>query len=219
MGCSGTADLRTFSPYNPDVDYMHGVVEEFVEISGFQVMVYLLQNRTIDEPTVGTEGDAYHVPQENIDLNKADPLLGEMRKRVYDAGTLVWCLPDSLERENYLEKFGLISQDTMNLHFAIKALEIKLSRRLMPGDIIELPNEIEARKYEISDAMRSDYQLYNAFLWKVNCAVAHTSQDIVPIDPADITYGSELLSNDAIENISEGTEPDSGRKFLDEVFD
>jgi len=196
--------LRTYDPSNQaDVSYIHGVIEEFIQISGFQITVHMLSNRTVGAPTE--------------DPNQADPIFAEMRKRNYLAARTIWCLPDALERNNFLEKFGLVSQDTMNLHFPLFAMERDLSRKLAPGDLIQLPSSIESRFYEVTDVARSDYELYASYLWKVECKPAMTSQDVAPIPVADLSYGSEILSNTQVEDDSTVIAPNSGIDYLDQV--
>lgn len=211
--------LRTYDPANPqDVDYFHGIVEEFIQVSGFQVKVWMLSNRTIGDPAGGQPSDPYQTARPNEDPNAADPILGEMRKRNYDPVRTLWALPDAVERNNFLEKFGMISQDVMTLHFAIHAMERDLPRRLMPGDLIQLPTMVEDRFYEVTDAMRSDYELYSSYLWKCECSPAMTSQDVAPIPQADISYGSEILSNQQIQDKSNTVDPVSGTDmFLDRI--
>lgn len=211
--------LRTYDPFDQrDVNYIHGVIEEFVQISGFQVKVWLLSNRTIDSSTGGTPEDPYSLAVPNEDPNQADPIFGEMRKKLYDPFVEIWCLPDALERNNFLEKFGMISQDTMILHFPIHVLERDLPRKIANGDLIQLPVSVENRYYEVTDVSRSDYELYASYMWKVECSPAMTSQDVEPIQPTDITYGSEILSNQQIEDESTTIDPVSGTDmFLDRI--
>jgi len=210
--------LRTYDPSNQaDVSYIHGVIEEFIQISGFQITVHMLSNRTVDNSIGGNTPDEYSVGAPTEDPNQADPIFAEMRKRNYLAARTIWCLPDALERNNFLEKFGLVSQDTMNLHFPLFAMERDLSRKLAPGDLIQLPSSIESRFYEVTDVARSDYELYASYLWKVECKPAMTSQDVAPIPVADLSYGSEILSNTQVEDDSTVIAPNSGIDYLDQV--
>lgn len=209
--------LLSYVKGNIDVTFMHSIIEEYVQVSGFPVDVYLLSNRTIDQQPKGTTGDAYHVAQEVTNSLAADSILGEMRKRNYDTAVSMWCLPDQLERENYLEKFGLVNQNTMNLHFAIHSLEATLSRHIMPGDLIVVPSETESRIYEATDTMRSDYELYNSYMLKVSCVLATTDQALAPIPSTDIPYDTELLTNTSVENDARTQANQSGISYLEEI--
>jgi len=222
--CTYTGDslLNVYQDVNDyDGTYIQSIIEEFINVSGFPVGVHILSNRLINPTPIATADTPYSEMIENLDPVKGDPILGETGKRTYNTPIIVKCVPDSLVRENFLEKFGLFNQEQVQLLFATTVVDATFGRKLTAGDIIEFPVRNDRRWYEVSDAVKEDFQLYHGLVWKVTVTPATHSQDnnAIATDPTKYTvpYNNTLLNNSVIEELSNKM-GNSGLDFLDPVY-
>jgi len=240
--------LSLYKPFKGnDHKFMDHAIREQFDIGGTGIHVhkYLGPNvrRDSNDPSEPNYGSGLEVdnitgqeinPEGNIDETKIQDLLFmENRDRKYD--------PDIFELRGVynvsdndfdLTQFGLfLTNDTLFISFHINDMVERMGRRLMPGDVIELPHlrdellltaEREAinKFYVVQDAARGSEgysQTWYPHIWRVKVAPLTDTQEYADIlgtanDPDSLkqdlsNYKTELNISNAIVAAAENADP------------
>ena len=239
--------LSLYKPYKSnDYKFMDWNIREQFDIGGTAIHVhkYLgpkIQHGTEDpsEPNYGSgletdkDGNEVNPLGEINETNIQDLLFMENRDRKYD--------PDIYELRGVynvsdndfdLTQFGLfLTNDTLFITFHMNDMVERMGRRLMPGDVIELPHlrddlllshERDAinKFYVVQDAARGSEgfsQTWFPHIWRVKVAPLTDTQEYADIlgsadDPDSLkndisTYKTEINISDAIVKSAEQANP------------
>ena len=244
--------MPRLSLYRPnktsDYKFLDSTIREMYTTGGVDLFIhkYLGTKITGDSSSVisGREGaDATQPVYDELDpLNIEDLLFLENRNRKYDDDIYTMRGVYNVQDIDFdLTQFGLfINGDTLFITFHYNDMIDSLGRKLMTGDVIEVPNlrdyhPLDAsgpkalpRYYVIQDASfgaEGFSQTWQPHLWRVKCTPMVASQeydDILknPMDPDDTSKGTiedflsekakNLQINDAIITQAEVEVPRSG---------
>lgn len=250
--------LSLYKPYKSnDFNFMDRNVREQFDIGGTAIHVhkYLGPKQQIDaddpsEPNYGSglEKDLFSGaeinPEGNINETKIQDLLFmENRDRKYD--------PDIYELRGVynvsdndfdLTQFGLfLTNDTLFITFHINDMVERLGRKLIPGDVIELPHlrddlllnqdrDSVNKFYVVQDAARGSEgfsQTWYPHIWRVKVAPLTDTQEYSDIlgtagDPDSLkqdlsNYKTELNISEAIVEAAEQADP-NGLPLTEHLF-
>ena len=242
--------LSLYKPFKGnDYTFMdHSIREQFdIGGTGIHVHKYLgpdVQNKSNDpsEPNYGSGLEIDNITGEEInpeglidETNIQDLLFMENRDRKYD--------PDIFELRGVynvsdndfdLTQFGLfLTNDTLFISFHINDMVERMGRRLMPGDVIELPhlrdellltNDRDAinKFYVVQDAARGSEgfsQTWYPHIWRVKVAPLTDTQEYADIlgtadNPDSLkndisSYKTELNISNAIVKSAEQANPNN----------
>ena len=240
--------LSLYKPFKGnDYKFMDHAIREQFDIGGTGIHVhkYLgpeVRKNSIDpsEPNYGSGFEIDNItgeeinPEGNIDETKIQDLLFmENRDRKYDPDVFelrgVYNVSDN---DFDLTQFGLfLTNDTLFISFHINDMVERMGRRLMPGDVIELPhlrdellltaerNAIN-KFYVVQDAARGSEgfsQTWYPHIWRVKVAPLTDTQEYSDIlgtanDPDSLKqdlskYKTELNISNAIVKSAEAADP------------
>jgi hypothetical protein len=242
--------LSLYKPFKGnDYKFMdHSIREQFdIGGTGIHVHKYLgpdVQNKNNDpsEPNYGSGLEIDNITGEEInpeglidETNIQDLLFMENRDRKYDPDVFelrgVYNVSDN---DFDLTQFGLfLTNDTLFISFHINDMVERMGRRLMPGDVIELPhlrdellltNDREAinKFYVVQDAARGSEgfsQTWYPHIWRVKVAPLTDTQEYADIlgtasDPDSLkndisSYKTELNISNAIVKSAEAANPNN----------
>jgi len=232
-----------------DYTFMDRSIREQFDIGGTGVHVHKYlgphprtSNTDASEPNYGSGLEIDNITGEEInpeglidETNIQDLLFMENRDRKYD--------PDIFELRGVynvsdndfdLTQFGLfLTNDTLFISFHINDMVERLGRRLMPGDVLELPhlrdellltNDREAinKFYVVQDAARGSEgfsQTWYPHIWRVKVAPLTDTQEYADIlgtagDPDSLkndlsSYKTELNISNAIVKSAEEANPNN----------
>ena len=242
--------LSLYKPFKGnDYTFMdHSIREQFdIGGTGIHVHKYLgpdpqKGNKDPSEPNYGSGLEIDNITGEEInpdglidETNIQDLLFMENRDRKYD--------PDIFELRGVynvsdndfdLTQFGLfLTNDTLFISFHINDMVERMGRRLMPGDVIELPhlrdellltNDRDAinKFYVVQDAARGSEgfsQTWYPHIWRVKVAPLTDTQEYADIlgtasDPNSLkndvsSYKTELNISNAIVASAEAANPNN----------
>lgn len=240
--------LSLYKPYKGnDYTFMDHSIREQFDIGGTGVHVHKYLgpdpqkgNKDPSEPNYGSGLEIDNITGQEInpeglidETNIQDLLFMENRDRKYD--------PDIFELRGVynvsdndfdLTQFGLfLTNDTLFISFHINDMVERMGRRLMPGDVIELPhlrdellltNDREAinKFYVVQDAARGSEgfsQTWYPHIWRVKVAPLTDTQEYADIlgtanDPDSLkndvsSYKTELNISNAIVKSAEAANP------------
>ena len=240
-----------------DYTFMDRAIREQFDIGGTGVHVHkylgpLPQSKNTDasEPNYGSGLEIDNITGEEInpeglidETNIQDLLFMENRDRKYDPDIFdlrgVYNVSDN---DFDLTQFGLfLTNDTLFISFHINDMVERLGRRLMPGDVIELPhlrdellltNDKEAinKFYVVQDAARGSEgfsQTWYPHIWRVKVAPLTDTQEYQDIlgtadDPNSLkndlsSYKTELNISNAIVKSAEQADP-LGLPLVEHLF-
>lgn len=232
-----------------DYTFMDRTIREQFDIGGTAVHVhkYLgphpqISNTDPSEPNYGSGLEIDNITGEEInpeglidETNIQDLLFMENRDRKYDPDIFdlrgVYNVSDN---DFDLTQFGLfLTNDTLFISFHINDMVERLGRRLMPGDVLELPhlrdellltNDREAinKFYVVQDAARGSEgfsQTWYPHIWRVKVAPLTDTQEYADIlgtagDPDSLkndlsSYKTELNISNAIVKSAEEANPNN----------
>ena len=207
-----------------DYNFFDSNIKEQIEIGGTAFLVH----KYLGPSQVGEQNDPsqpnYHAQDGASELTIQDMLLMENRDRKYD--------PDIYELRGVynvsdndfdLSQFGFfLTADNLFVSFHINDMMDKLGRKLMSGDVLELPHlrddtllDVDKnginKFYVVEDANRSAEgfsQSWFPHIWRVKVGPmtdTHEFQDIMETDTDVLsTYKSEIEISTAIENAAMG---------------
>jgi len=242
--------LSLYKPFKGnDYKFMdHSIREQFdIGGTGIHVHKYLgpdVQNKNNDpsEPNYGSGLEIDNITGEEInpeglidETNIQDLLFMENRDRKYDPDVFelrgVYNVSDN---DFDLTQFGLfLTNDTLFISFHINDMVERMGRRLMPGDVIELPhlrdellltNDRDAinKFYVVQDAARGSEgfsQTWYPHIWRVKVAPLTDTQEYADIlgtasDPNSLkndvsSYKTELNISNAIVASAEAANPNN----------
>ena len=242
--------LSLYKPYKGnDYTFMDRAIREQFDIGGTGIHVHKYlgpnpQNSTGDpsEPNYGSGLEIDNITGEEInpeglidETNIQDLLFMENRDRKYDPDIFdlrgVYNVSDN---DFDLTQFGLfLTNDTLFISFHINDMVERLGRRLMPGDVIELPHlrdellltaERDAinKFYVVQDAARGSEgfsQTWYPHIWRVKVAPLTDTQEYADIlgtasDPDSLkndlsSYKTELNISNAIVRSAEEANPNN----------
>ena len=240
--------LSLYKPYKGnDYTFMDHAIREQFDIGGTGIHVhkYLgpdVQNKSNDpsEPNYGSGLELDNITGEEInpdglidETNIQDLLFMENRDRKYDPDVYelrgVYNVSDN---DFDLTQFGLfLTNDTLFISFHINDMVERMGRRLMPGDVIELPhlrdellltNDRDAinKFYVVQDAARGSEgfsQTWYPHIWRVKVAPLTDTQEYADIlgtadNPDSLkndisSYKTELNISNAIVKSAEQANP------------
>ncbi len=250
--------LSLYKPYKGnDYTFMDRAIREQFDIGGTGIHVHKYlgpnpQNSTGDpsEPNYGSGLEIDNITGEEInpeglidETNIQDLLFMENRDRKYDPDIFdlrgVYNVSDN---DFDLTQFGLfLTNDTLFISFHINDMVERLGRRLMPGDVIELPHlrdellltaERDAinKFYVVQDAARGSEgfsQTWYPHIWRVKVAPLTDTQEYQDIlgtadDPNSLkndlsSYKTELNISNAIVKSAEQADP-LGLPLVEHLF-
>lgn len=135
--------------------FLSKLMKTHVDMSGVFCNIYRLKGTFAqDADSLGVRKDANKSPetvskngQEPLDIGSfmgvQDPILGENRDREYDFDEIPILKGVYTVSQNELEyaRFGLaLANDIITMEFHTSTMENELERRMIPGDVIELPH-------------------------------------------------------------------------------
>jgi hypothetical protein len=250
--------LSLYKPYKSnDYKFMDRNIREQFDIGGTAVHVHKYlgpreqsNNTDPSEPNYGSGDVLDNIFEEEInpsgeidETNIQDLLFMENRDRKYD--------PDIFELRGVynvsdndfdLTQFGLfLTNDTLFISFHINDMVEKLGRKLMPGDVFELPHlrddlllnhdrEAVNKFYVVQDAARGSEgfsQTWFPHIWRVKVAPLTDTQEYSDIlgnanDPESLknalsSYQTEMNISNAIVKSAEEADP-LGIPLADHLF-
>jgi len=243
--------MPRFTLYKPykgnDYKFMDRTIREQFDIGGTAIHVHKYLgpqpqqgNNDPSEPNYGSGMEVDNITNEEInpegmidETNIQDLLFMENRDRKYDPDIFdlrgVYNVSDN---DFDLTQFGLfLTNDTLFISFHINDMVEKLGRRLMPGDVIELPhlrdelllsNDRDAinKFYVVQDAARGSEgfsQTWYPHIWRIKVAPLTDTQEYKDIlgsanDPDSLknkvsAYKTELNISNAIVKSAEEADP------------
>ncbi len=158
--------------------FLSKLMKNHLEMSGVWCNIYRLRGTFAqDSDAIGIRQDDNNSPvpveesgQEPLDVGSfmgiQDPILNENRDREYDFDEIPVIKGVYTVSQNELEyaRFGLaLANDVLTMEFHTESMERELDRRMMPGDVIELPHlrevgingRVANRWYEVSSIIWS----------------------------------------------------------------
>lgn len=184
---------------NKTYDYLDKMSRNTFNMGGTDIFIHLYKGPKLindNETTLRQEGDltqpVYDVVKET---NIQDLLLLENRNRKYEENVYVLKGNYAIADNDFdLKQFGLFLTDTITISFHYNDMIAKLGRKLMSGDVLELPHlrehdllngDIAINKYYvINDASKPSegYSLtwYNHF-WSCKCKPIDNQQEFYDI--------------------------------------
>ena len=250
--------LSLYKPYKGnDFKFMDRNIREQFDIGGVGVHVHKYLgpkpvNNSSDpsEPNYGSGYEQDHLfgeetnPSGNIDETKIQDLLFmENRDRKYDPDVFdlrgVYNVSDN---DFDLSQFGLfLTNDTLFITFHTNDMVEKLGRKLMPGDVLELPHlrddlllnhdrDAVNKFYVVQDANRGSEgfsQTWYSHIWRVKVAPLTDTQEYADIlgtasDPDSLkqslsSYATEINISESIIKSAEIADP-MGLPLIDHLF-
>lgn len=250
--------LSLYKPYKGnDFKFMDRNIREQFDIGGVGVHVhkYLGPKPVSDsvdpsEPNYGSGYEQDHLfdeetnPSGNIDETKIQDLLFmENRDRKYDPDVFdlrgVYNVSDN---DFDLSQFGLfLTNDTLFITFHTNDMVEKIGRKLMPGDVLELPHlrddlllnhdrDAVNKFYVVQDANRGSEgfsQTWYSHIWRVKVAPLTDTQEYADIlgtasDPDSLkqslsSYATEINISESIIKSAEIADP-LGMPLIDHLF-
>lgn len=149
--------VRPFELHRPGMHYgnpgknstfLSEQIRKHIEFGGVYVTIYRLKG-TFDQErdSLGVKKDTAGSKQEATDIGSflgiQDPILNENRDREYDFDEIPILKGAYTVSQNELEyaRFGLaLANDVITLEFHAPSMEKECGRRLIPGDVIEMPH-------------------------------------------------------------------------------
>jgi hypothetical protein len=148
--------LPRLSLYRPekgnDFRFLDRVINEQFQVGGTDVLVHRYLGPV--DPETGASTPSTPVNTNNIgELGIQDVLFMENRDRHYDSDVYVIRGIYTMQDLDFnLSQFGLfLSSDNIMLHFHLKTTVDTLTRKIMPGDVIELPHLKD--EYALDDSL------------------------------------------------------------------
>jgi hypothetical protein len=148
--------LPRLSLYRPekgnDFRFLDRVINEQFQVGGTDVLVHRYLGPV--DPEAGASTPSTPVNTNNIgELGIQDVLFMENRDRHYDSDVYVIRGIYTMQDLDFnLSQFGLfLSNDNIMLHFHLKTTVDTLTRKIMPGDVIELPHLKD--EYALDDSL------------------------------------------------------------------
>jgi hypothetical protein len=221
--------MPRLSLYRPershDYDFLDKIVYEQFTVGGTDLLIHkYLGPKTVSADDATPEQPAYNVVDET---NIQDLLFLENRDRKYDPDIYSVRGHYNVQDQDFdLSQFGLFLQnDTLFMTMHINSSVKTLGRKIMPGDVFELPHlideyaandlEVALKRYyvvdEVTRAAEGFSQTWYPHLYRVRCKQILDSQeykDILDLPTGDeagttlrdalSTYSKELEINDAI---------------------
>jgi len=250
--------LSLYKPFKGnDYKFMDHAIREQFDIGGTGIHVHKYlgpdpkkNSQDPSEPNYGSGMEIDNITGEEInpdglidETNIQDLLFMENRDRKYDPDVFelrgVYNVSDN---DFDLTQFGLfLTNDTLFISFHINDMVERMGRRLMPGDVIELPhlrdellltNDRDAinKFYVVQDAARGSEgfsQTWYPHIWRVKVAPLTDTQEYADIlgtanDPDSLkndisSYKTELNISNAIVKSAEVADP-LGLPLADHLF-
>ena len=250
--------LSLYKPFKGnDYTFMDRTIREQFDIGGTAIHVhkYLGPDATTNsddpsEPNYGSGLEIDNITGEEInpdgqidETDIQDLLFMENRDRKYDPDIFdlrgVYSVSDN---DFDLTQFGLfLTNDTLFITFHTNDMVERMGRRLMPGDVIELPhlrdellltNDRDAinKFYVVQDAARASEgfsQTWYSHIWRVKVAPLTDTQEYADIlgtadDPDSLknkisAYKTEINISNAIVKSSESADP-LGLPLIEHLF-
>lgn len=197
--------------FNKDSEFLDGIVEEQIQRGGVQVNVYrLLGTFAQDRDALGIKhtgpGDT---PPLSLDefLGLEDPILGENRDRAYDFNDIpfLWGVYQVSQNDLEYAKWGLtgLTNDVLTMEFHLQACERVLGRRIIVGDVIEMPHlrevgidgRIANKWYVVSSVIKSPggYDpMYGFHVLGAILAPMRNAQEFIDLMEREDEYGKTL---------------------------
>lgn len=250
--------LSLYKPYKGnDYKFMDRSIREQFDIGGTAVHVHKYlgpkeqtNNTDPSEPNYGSGTELDNIFEEEMnpqgqinETNIQDLLFMENRDRKYDPDVFelrgVYNVSDN---DFDLTQFGLfLTNDTLFISFHINDMIEKLGRKLMPGDVLELPHlrddlllnhdrEAVNKFYVVQDAARGSEgfsQTWFPHIWRVKVAPMTDTQEYSDIlgtagDPDSLknaisSYQTEMNISNAIVKSAEAADP-TGLPLAEHLF-
>ena len=232
--------MPRLSLYRPekgnDFRFLDRVIEEQFQVGGTDVFVHRYMGPVAPAEGTATPG----VPTQNNpipELGIQDLIFMENRDRHYDPNVYVMRTIYQMQDLDFnLSQFGIfLNNDNIFLHFHLRNCVDTLTRKLMAGDVLELPHLKDEyalddmsvalkRFYVVQDVTRASTgfsQTWYPHLLRVKCVPLVDSQEYSEILSADIgngqtlqdvlsTYNTNIAINNAILAQAEEDAPLSG---------
>ena len=219
---------------------MGQLMKAHIEMTGVFCNIYRLKGTFAqDEDALGVKTDdkisdqpVEESGQEPIDvgsfLGVQDPILNENRDREYDFDEIPIVKGVYTVSQNELEyaRFGLaLANDIITMEFHMETLEIELGRRLIPGDVVELPHlrevgidgRVANKWYEVASIVWSPTgydPMYGRHIAGVIMKPLRHQQEFLDIFEREDEYGKTLAeqasNRDAMLAITEANQEKAG---------
>ena len=218
---------------NNDYKFFDNTIREMFRIGGTEFLVHKFLGTASQDVDPSTAVDATQPTYpDDAALNIQDLLLLEIRDRVYDKSVYSLMGVYNVQDNDFdLSQFGIyLSNDTLYIQFHINEMLDLLGRKLIPGDVLELPHLLDdfrldgsddgisdlppiPKLYKIEDANRSSEGFsptWYPHIWRVKITPLTDSQEYRDILDSDI--GS---FNDGFPAEYDGTGTDTGVSLAD----
>lgn len=190
---------------NRDSAFISGIVKEQIEIGGVPVYIWAYEGTWDQFRTDGTRASQLDEKLESDKVKIQDVVFGENRDRKY-ADDAVRAKGVYTVSQNALDfaRFGLmISDDIIQMEFHKEDLETLLGRRLIVGDVVEMPHLRDVghdgrpnnRFYEVQSIVKSPGGFDPAYRWHVMAATMRPikdAQEFVDLMEREDHYGVTL---------------------------
>lgn len=193
--------------FNKDSEFITGMVREHIHMGGVVCQILLMQGTF---PQDGKNKAPLATPQpEKNTLEQAlgiqDTILLEARDRKYSLDYIpVRGVYTVSQNELEYARFGFaLANDVVTMEFHIQEIEKQCGRRLMPGDVIELPHlrevdingRVANKWYEVSSVVKSPGgfdPMYGFHVLGVVLKPARNQQELFDIMNRKDEYGKTL---------------------------
>jgi hypothetical protein len=182
-----------------DYKFFDRTISEYFGVGGTDVYVYLYEGPYEQQTPGYTPGDFTDeddTPQALGIQSVEDVLFGENRDRKYNTATIpIKGIYNVNDVDFDMKQFGLfLTNDTLFIEFHLNDMIALLGRRLIPGDVIELPHQRDDTRpdnlpainkyYQVQEAMRASdgYSLtWWPHIWRVKVEPMTASQEFEDI--------------------------------------
>jgi len=230
-----------------DYHYQDRVIREAVGAGGTSILIHKYLGPAAVEDGSDPAKPNLAAKGEINEMDIQDILFMENRDRVYDTTVYELCGTYNVSDQDFdLSQFGLfLNADTLFITFHTNEMVERLGRKLMAGDVLELPHlnddlllDANAKSinkfYAIQDASRSAEGFGPTWwphLWRIKAAPINDAQEYRSLlgDPEDedslknalSTYNKEIAISNAIVASAETITPAAGYKnteFTDATY-
>ncbi len=222
--------------HNNDFKFIDKNITDYFTIGGTEAFIHKYKGPANTGPSIDPSQPQYTNQSEK---NIQDLLFLENRDRIYDSSIYsMRCIYTVADTDFNLSQFGIMIQNgVLFITFHLKDMVENLGRKLLSGDVIELPHLKDyyaldetvpvalKRFYVVQDADRSAAGFGPTWwphLWRVKCTPLVDTQEfksilstIVTSNNGNIenissTYITDLFNNQAVVESAEQNVPESG---------
>ncbi len=238
-----------FGNLSKDSRFISGLMSSHINMTGIWCVIYRLKGtfaQDADSLGVRVDNKNSSLPiepsgQEPLDVGSfmgiQDPILNENRDREYDFDEIPLIKGVYTVSQNELEyaRFGLaLANDILTVEFHTETMEQELGRRMIPGDVIELPHlrevgidgRVANRWYEIASIVWSPTgydPMYARHISAVILKPLRHQQEFLDlferVDEYGKTLAEQMSTKDAMMAVTEANQEKAGEHTNTTWFD